>query len=90
MISSEKNNMGSPRTNKTFAILDPTTLPKAIPESPDKDACIATISSGADVPNATTVKPIIKGEILNLKPAKTLPLTKESPQKLKRKTPAKI
>ena len=82
--------MGNPRTNKTFAMLDPTTLPKAIPESPDKDAWIATISSGADVPNATTVKPIIKGDMLNLKPAKTLPLTKESPQKLNRKTPAKI
>ena len=60
------NKVGKPKTNRILAILDPTTLPRAKPGEPLNVALIATISSGADVPKATTVNDISKAETLNL------------------------
>ena len=55
--------VGKPKTNRILAILDPTTLPRAKPGDPLNVAFIATMSSGADVPNATIVSDTIKGEM---------------------------
>ena len=46
-------------------MFEPTTLPTAIDGLPSNAEKILTISSGNDVPNATTVKPITKDEIPN-------------------------
>jgi len=58
-----------PRINDILTILDPITLPIAIsavaPGATVNDATKLTASSGKEVPNATSVKPITKGETLN-------------------------
>ena len=54
-----------PRTNKRFAILLPTTLPHAISGDPFITAFTETISSGADVPRATSVIAIKWAGIFN-------------------------
>ena len=50
-----------------MAILEPTTLPIARPETPSRTALIEINNSGAEVPNATIVRPIINLEIPNYK-----------------------
>ena len=77
------SNAGIPRTSKTLAVFDPTTLPRAIPEAPLKVALIAMSNSGADVPKATMVKLIINAGIPNLWLKLTAPFTKPSPAKSK-------
>ena len=47
-------------------ILLPTTLPIAISALPFSAEDIDTVSSGAEVPNATTVRPMTKSETLSL------------------------
>ena len=59
----------------------PTMLPMAIPLAPDRAALMATTSSGAEVPNATTVRPIRMEGMPNLSARATAPLTNKSPQK---------
>lgn len=54
-----------PTTSQTLAIFDPTTFPKAKAGNPRRTESMPTTSSGAEVPKATMVKPIISGEILN-------------------------
>ena len=49
----------TPRINPMFAMLLPSTLPVAIPGLPRRTDSIPTTSSGADVPNATSVSPTI-------------------------------
>ena len=56
----------APNISKTFAILLPKTFPIAISELPLKLENIFMISSGADVPNETSVRPIIKSLTLYL------------------------
>ena len=67
-----------PKTNPIFAILDPTTLPTTIPDSPFKIAIILTISSGRLVPNATNVMPTTMGGILNFDAIDLLPKIRKS------------
>jgi hypothetical protein len=62
-------------------MFEPTTLPTAIDGLPSNAEKILTISSGNDVPNATTVKPITKDEIPNLEAILELPLTIHSAPK---------
>jgi hypothetical protein len=52
-----------PRIKRIFTIFDPTIFPMAISVLPLRAALIFTISSGADVPNATIVRPITIGGI---------------------------
>ena len=54
-----------PRMKPRLKILDPTTLPIEISVWPVIAARIVTANSGADVPNATTVSPITRSEILS-------------------------
>ena len=56
----------APRTNITFATLEPRTPPTAIFGTSLSIASIATASSGSDVPIATTVKPTTRGDTLRL------------------------
>ena len=55
-----------PRIKKILIILLPITLPIAIWVFPCALAKILTRSSGADVPNETIVKPMIKSDTFNL------------------------
>ncbi|GGE16368.1 hypothetical protein GCM10010831_17080 [Psychroflexus salis] len=55
-----------------------------------KAACTLTKSSGADVANETTVKPITILEIFNLKDKPTDDLTKNSPPTTNNKRPINI
>ena len=52
----------SPSTSSTLAMFDPTTLPTARSASSRSAAPRLTASSGALVPNATTVRPMTTGE----------------------------
>lgn len=47
-----------PRINNMLKILEPITLPSAIPHSPFVEAIIDVTNSGSDVPIATIVRPI--------------------------------
>ena len=67
---------GAPSTRSTLAMFDPTTLPIAIPETPSKAACRETNSSGAEVPNATIVSPMINGSIDSFSARPTAPRTR--------------
>ena len=64
-----------PKIKRTLKILLPTTLPSAISACPAKAPPILTASSGALVPNATTVKPTIRGEMPRADAAFDEPLT---------------
>jgi len=67
-----------PRTKRMFAIFDPTTLPITISDCPAKTAAIEEANSGKEVPNATIVTPIIKGEIPNESPISSAASTNQS------------
>lgn len=67
------------KTRAMFAMFDPITLPSAISGCPVIAESRLTISSGAEVPKATTVSPITRGEILNRPAIAELPLTRISP-----------
>ena len=54
-----------PRMKPRLKILDPTTFPIEISVWPVIAARIVTANSGADVPNATTVRPITRSDILS-------------------------
>ena len=62
-------------------MLEPTTLPTAIDELPSNAERILTMSSGNDVPKATTVKPMTRDEIPNFEAILELPLTIHSAPK---------
>ncbi|GAA0762694.1 hypothetical protein GCM10009433_23290 [Psychroflexus lacisalsi] len=76
-----------PRTKPMLAIFEPITFPSEISEKPDKAACKLTRSSGAEVANETTVRPMIIFDILNLNERATEDLTKNSPPITKRINP---
>lgn len=73
----------APKTRAMFAMFEPITLPTAIPALSFKALVMLTINSGADVPNATIVIPITKGEIFTAFARATAPLTRNSPPKIK-------
>ncbi|MEZ4963960.1 MAG: hypothetical protein R2791_01855 [Saprospiraceae bacterium] len=54
-----------PRIRQIFIILLPITLPSATSALPELAAMTETISSGDEVPKATTVRPITRSDILN-------------------------
>lgn len=66
------------RISNIFAILDPTIFPIVIPVAPLRLAEILTTNSGAEVPNATIVSPIIRSEILSFLAIEEAPSTKRS------------
>ena len=64
-FSLDLNNPHIPRIKSELQIFDPTALPIDISALPFNAAVILTAASGAEVPNATMVRPIIKDGIPN-------------------------
>ncbi len=67
-----------PRIPSRLKVFEPRTLLIAISLEPCKDAVVLTASSGALVPQATIVKPIIRDETLKFFARAALPSTKIS------------
>ena len=72
------NAAAAPSTSSTFAMLEPTTLPTARPVCPLNAEPTLTASSGALVPNATTVRPTTMGDRPNRTATRPAPLTNTS------------
>lgn len=70
--------IASPRMTRILLMLLPITLPKSISAFPDRCELNEIASSGAEVPNATIVKPIIIVDILKFRAKETDPSTKRS------------
>ncbi len=70
------------RTSPMFAILDPSALPTANDGVPAAAAEAETSISGADVPNETTVKPIMSGLRPILRAIAAAPSTKNQHSRL--------
>ena len=68
---------------------DPTMLPTAISGFPFIEAIKLVIISGADVPAATIVRPIIKGETFSFLAKPIAPLTSRSPPNTRIVKPSK-
>ena len=77
----------TPRTNSTFRMLLPTTLPRAMSAFPEKADCTVTAVSGELVPKATTVSPITTGEIPSDAARRDAPRTRSSAPEIKSATP---
>ena len=60
-----------PKTNRMFVMLEPTTLPTTISEEPLNTESMDVVSSGREVPNDTSVTPMIKGLIPKDKPIRS-------------------
>ena len=68
----------TPRIKRMLAMLLPTTLPNATSAFPPSAAERLTASSGALVPNATTVSPMITGAMPSLVAIEAAPFTRSS------------
>ena len=79
-----------PNTNPILAILDPMTFPRAISEKPFNAAFTLTISSGAEVANETTVKPMTILDRCSLKDKATEERTRNSPPMTKNNNPKRM
>jgi len=75
------NTADNPSTRAMLQILLPTTFPTAIMLLPCIEEIRLTTSSGADVPKATTVKPMTIGVIPRLRARLEDPLTSHSAPK---------
>ena len=80
---------GKPSASRTFAILDPTTLPAARSPSPISAAWTPTTISGAEVPKATIVKPTISAGTPQCRAKAAAPRTIMSPAMIKMTKPNK-
>ena len=80
-------NNTTPKTKPILAILEPTTLPKAISEYPANADFTLTIISGADVANETIVKPTIIFEILNFNDNPIADFSNQLPPKTNKTNP---
>ena len=76
-----------PSISSTLAVLLPTTLPMAKSGEPLRADITLTVNSGAEVPKATIVSPITKGEILSLAASDEAPRTKPSAPPIKMTKP---
>ncbi len=63
----------TPKIRKIFMMLEPSILPMAKSLLPFKEANTLMTNSGNEVPKATTVRPITKGDKLALMPRETDP-----------------
>ena len=80
----------TPNTARILNILEPITLPIAIPLSPLRAATTLVASSGNDVPPATIVKPIIASDTPNDEATLTAPLTKRLLPKIRHDKPTTV
>lgn len=83
-------NVQRPRIRPILHMLEPIIFPRASEGLFWKAASMLTISSGVLVPIATNVKPMINREAFSLSASETLPLTRDSPPKYKRKNPSSM
>ena len=67
-----------PNTNPRLKMLDPTTLPTEISPCPCNEAESVTANSGAEVPKATTVRPITISDMPNCLPMREADSTTQS------------
>ncbi|MOA45170.1 hypothetical protein D3C78_1675420 [compost metagenome] len=74
--------------NSTLKMLLPTTLPTAMSPWPAKADCTLTAISGALVPKATTVRPMISGGMPNWAARRAAPRTSTSAPATSRIRPA--
>lgn len=77
----------TPRIKRVLEIFDPIILPRAIPVDSFQAAIELTISSGADVPKATIVKPMTKFDRPNFLAIEDDPSTKISAPLTKKTNP---
>ena len=77
----------APNTTRRLKILEPITLPTAISLLPAREAVVLTASSGALVPNATIVRPIIILGTLSILATDELASTKKSAPLIKSTKP---
>ena len=70
-----------------FMMLLPTMLPMASPELPLAQEKMLMINSGREVPKATMVKPMIKGDSFALMPTLVAPSTSQSAPSIKTTNP---
>lgn len=73
----------TPSTSAMFAMLEPKAFPTASVLAPSRAAMPDTISSGADVPNATMVRPTSIGVMPRLSAVATAPSTNLSALQIK-------
>ena len=78
---------GIPSTSRIFAVLEPTTLPIAMPGALSSTALIEISSSGAEVPKATIVRLTINAGTPRRSERFTAPLTRASPANSKITSP---
>jgi hypothetical protein len=71
-----------PRINARLHMFEPTIFPSAISELPRNADVVDTINSGAEVPKATIVRPITRGESDNLNAIAVEPRTNKSPPRM--------
>ncbi len=77
----------TPISSKTLMILLPITLPRSISVEPDARELIATASSGALVPKATTVRPMRVFDTLKLAAIEDAPDTSQSAPLMRKMNP---
>ena len=77
----------TPKMSRMFIVLLPMILPIAKPGLPLAHENTFTIISGKEVPKATMVKPIIKGDSLARIPTLVAPLTSQLAPKIKATKP---
>ncbi len=87
LIGMAETSVVRPSTNAMFAILDPMAFPTARLLESCSAAIADTISSGAEVPKATTVKPTSIGVIPRCNAVETAPSTKWSALQIKITSP---
>ena len=78
----------TPATTSRLKMFDPTTLPTAISFAPSSAAVTLTASSGADVPNATIVSPMMSGDTPRRRARPDAPETNQSAPLTSRAKPA--
>ena len=79
-----------PRTRKTLSKFEPMTEPMASAAWPRLAATMAAMSSGSDVPMATTVSPSMRSDIPNSAATPRAPLTNWLEPNTKRPSPATV
>ena len=78
----------TPATTSRLKMFDPTMLPTAISFAPSSAAVTLTASSGADVPKATMVRPMISGDTPRRRARPDAPETNQSAPLTSRAKPA--
>ena len=88
-IGSGETSAVAPKTKAILAILEPMALPIASPGASSRAAIVETSISGAEVPKATIVRPINRGDMPRWLAVAEAPSTKRSALQISRIKPIK-